>query len=92
MALAERLERGMRASNPEYKRAFPEDHVREYAAGFLRDGADVVVLGHFHVERDLTAQPPSPPGRIVVLPEWKTTRRHLRVGSDGVIEFVKSGS
>jgi hypothetical protein len=29
-----------------------------------------------------------PAGRILVLPEWKATRRHLRVGADGQIAFV----
>lgn len=89
MALAERLERSMRTSNREYKREFPEAQVRRYAAEFLLDGADLVVLGHFHIERDLVAEPPSPPGRIIVLPEWKPTRRHLRVAPDGEIAFVE---
>jgi len=84
------LERRMRGSNPEFKRAFPEREVRAYAAGYLAQGHDAVVLGHFHLERDLAAVPPSPPGRIFVLPEWKESRRHLRVGSDGRMEFVDS--
>jgi UDP-2,3-diacylglucosamine hydrolase len=88
LALAARLEQRMRRSNPAFKGEFPEAVVREYARGFLRAGHDVVVLGHFHVERDLVAS--DPPGRIVVLPEWKGSRRHLRVGPDGAIGFVDS--
>ncbi len=86
------LEERMRGSNPEFKRAFPEEAVRSYAADFLSRGHDAVVLGHFHVERDLVAFPPSPAGRIFVLPEWKGSRRHLRVGEDGRMRFVESGS
>lgn len=88
--LAERLESRMRGTNLAYKAAFPEEDVRAWAAGRFRSGADVVVLGHFHVEMDLDARPPSPPGRIVVLPEWKGSRRHLAAREDGAVAFVDS--
>lgn len=85
--LAAYLERRLRGTNPAHRRAFPEPEVRAYAAGLLARGHDAVVLGHFHVEKDLVAFPPSPPGRILVLPEWKTSRRHLRVRTDGRASF-----
>jgi UDP-2,3-diacylglucosamine pyrophosphatase LpxH len=81
--LVDRLESAMRASNARFKAAFPEEVVRRYADGFLARGHDAVVLGHFHVERALD-------GRIFVLPEWKESRRHLRVGADGSMGFVPS--
>jgi len=77
-------------SNRAYRQSFPEDAVRRFAAARFREGNDAVVLGHFHVEKDLQAQPPSPPGRILILPEWKGSRRHLRVDAEGRIEFVDS--
>ena len=83
LRLADRLEAGMRASNPRFKAAFPEGVVRRYAAGFLAGGHDAVVLGHFHTERELD-------GRIYVLPEWKESRRHLRVTPGGAMGFVPS--
>ena len=82
------LERKMRSTNLEYKQSFPDQEVRDYAAGFLAEGNDAVVLGHFHIEKDLGAEPPSPPGRILVLPEWKEGRRYLEVDSDGQIRFM----
>lgn len=90
LRVAEGTERRMRGSNLAFKREFPDSAVREYAARQLARGHDAVVLGHFHVERDLVAAPPSPPGRIVVLPEWKGSRRHLRLGPDGVLRFESS--
>lgn len=87
-ALADRLESRMRSSNLAYKGEFPETEVRSYAERFFREGADLVVLGHFHVERVLAAVPPSPRGTAIVLPEWKGSKRHLRVGPDGEAEFV----
>jgi UDP-2,3-diacylglucosamine pyrophosphatase LpxH len=80
---ADRIETSMRSSNARFKAAFPEEVVRRYAETFLRQGHDAVVLGHFHVERALE-------GKIFVLPEWKESRRHLRVAPHGEIEFVDS--
>ncbi len=85
--LADGLERRLRRSNLAYKTAFPETAVREYAARLLARGHDVVVLGHFHEAHDLTARPPSPPGRIVVLPLWRDGHVHLRARSSGEIAF-----
>jgi UDP-2,3-diacylglucosamine hydrolase len=82
--LVDRLEAGMRASNARFKAAFPEEVVRRYAARFLARGHDAVVLGHFHVERAID-------GRVFVLPEWKESRRHLRVSPQGNMAFVPSG-
>jgi UDP-2,3-diacylglucosamine hydrolase len=90
LRLAEKLERRMRATNLEYKQEFPEAQVRAYAAPYLRAGFDAVVLGHFHVEKDLLLGPPGPAGRVMVLPEWKGTRRHLQVDADGSAAFVDS--
>lgn len=92
LALAEGLEARMRRSNSGYKGVFPEEAVRAYAAGLLARNADVVVMGHFHVERDFEARPPSPPGRVLVLPEWKGSRRYLRVPEGGSARFESTGS
>ena len=88
--LAERLERRMRRSNLAYKRSFPEAEVREYAAGRFGGGDDLVVLGHFHLEKDLSETGPGR-GRILVLPEWKGSRRCLRIAADGQAGFVPAG-
>jgi UDP-2,3-diacylglucosamine hydrolase len=83
----EGLEDRLREANLNFKQEFPEADVRAYAAGFLGRGYDAVILGHFHVEKDLEASPPSPPGRILVLPEWKESGRYLRVTARGGIRF-----
>jgi UDP-2,3-diacylglucosamine hydrolase len=89
--LAESIERRMRSTNLAYKRQFPEAQVREYAARQFRAGSDLVVLGHFHVEKELAADPNDPlGGRVFVLPEWRESRRHLVVARDGSVGFVDS--
>jgi UDP-2,3-diacylglucosamine hydrolase len=90
LRLADRIETAMRGSNARFKAAFPEEAVRRYAAGFLARGHDTVVLGHFHVERALDVASSGGPKRILVLPEWKATRRHLRIRPEGTIGFVSS--
>ncbi len=84
------VERHMAHSNRTYAESFPEADVRRFAARKFLSGRDTVVLGHFHVEKDLGAEPPSPPGRILVLPQWKESHRHLRVTAEGEIGFVDS--
>jgi UDP-2,3-diacylglucosamine hydrolase len=86
VALAESLERRMRTTNLEMKREFPDDLVRAYAEAQALRGVTAVVLGHFHVERELAAGPGGR-CRVYVLPEWKGSRRHLRVGSSGEMAF-----
>lgn len=90
VAMAETLEKRMRQTNLAYKQAFPEAQVRAYAASRFREGHDVVVLGHFHVEKDLSADSDGASGRILVLPEWRESRRHLVARVDGTVEFVDS--
>jgi len=85
-AIAESLEMKMRATNLDMKREFPEALVRAYAAPYLEAAGAAVVLGHFHVEKELHAGP-SDEGRVFVLPEWKGSRRHLRVTSAGKMRF-----
>lgn len=85
LRLAERLERKMRTTNLRMKRSFPEERVLAYGAAALRSGCDAVVLGHFHEEHRIEAA--EPPGSIFVLPDWKSSRRYLRVGPEGAIAF-----
>lgn len=83
--LADLLELRMRATNLRMKRSFPEERVRAYGAAALRAGCDAVVLGHFHEEHRIEAgEPPRP---VFVLPDWKSSRRYLRMGPDGSIAF-----
>lgn len=86
-AIAESVERKLRTTNRQGKRAFPEAAVRRWAAPYLARGYDGLVLGHFHVEREIVHEAAGRSGRIFVLPAWKGSRRHLRVGGEGTIRF-----
>ena len=80
----------MRGTNLAFRRGFPTEIVQDYAADVFRRGHDVLVLGHFHVEKRISLDRPGSAGTIYVLPEWKGSRRHLAVRPDGSIEFVDS--
>jgi len=89
LRLAESIERRMRRSNVAFKGAFPEIEVRQYAQQLLRPGESDLVLGHFHIEKELELDGDAR-RRVWVLPDWKSSRRHLRVTADGAIGFVDS--
>ena len=85
-ALAEGLERRLRGTNLDMKREFPAAFIRRFAERRIAAGDDIVVLGHFHVERELTIEGRRR-GRVFVLPEWKGSRRHLRIDGSGRAGF-----
>jgi UDP-2,3-diacylglucosamine hydrolase len=89
LALAESLEQRMRRTNLAYKRLFPESEVRAYSERRFGEGYDLVVLGHFHVEKELGFEG-DPKRRTLVLPEWRESRRHVVARHDGAVEFVDS--
>jgi len=84
--VADSLELRMRRTNQEFKREFPTEAVLRYGQRFLQAGCTDVVLGHFHIERELESSEPA--GRVWVLPEWKGSRRHLEVDQDE-LRFVE---
>lgn len=83
------LERRLRTTNLAYKRRFPHEHALRRASGHFRtSGARYLVLGHFHQELRLPAEG----GEVLVLPDWKRSRRHLEWDpATGTMTFVDSG-
>jgi len=83
------LERKFRTTNARYRRGFPERQAEAYARRAFREGAQIVVLGHFHEAR--SEEYPAnggPGGRLFVLPGWREDRRYLRIDTAGKVEFV----
>jgi len=91
LKLAEALAQRMGGTNLAYKGEFPEAAIREYSQQCMAAGHDIVVLGHFHVERLLQLTVEGDERRIFVLPEWKGSRRHLQISPDGQARMVSSG-
>lgn len=90
LRLAGSIEARMRSTNLAFKQSFPERAVRRYAEQMIARGHDAVVLGHFHIEKELRCTVAGRTGRALVLPEWKGARRHLQVDPGGTMRFVDS--
>jgi UDP-2,3-diacylglucosamine hydrolase len=83
------LERKFRTTNARYRRGFPEAQAEKYARSAFREGAQIVVLGHFHEARsEEYPADGAPGGRLFVLPGWREDRRYLRIDAAGKVEFV----
>ena len=90
--LARRLERDMAKTNLRHRERFPEDECRRYALQLRRQGADMLVLGHFHEEKRLAFSGPEGSIEVFVLPAWREEHRLLRLREDGEIAFEEAGS
>ena len=90
IGLAERLERKLRGTNTRHKSYFPEAPAREYAARAFARGVRLIFLGHFHEERVIAMSPGSSyggGGELVILPDWRSSHRFVRVTPDGRWRF-----
>ncbi len=88
LGLALYLERRLRTTNRSMKRVFPETHCRSYAEPRVAAGTDLVLFGHFHVERRIPIEAGGRRGEVLCLPDWRTSRRYLRLHRDGRSEVV----
>jgi UDP-2,3-diacylglucosamine hydrolase len=91
LGLARAIERRLRTTNLAMKRYFPEAHCRRYAEPLVARGTDLVLFGHFHVERRIAIEAGARRGEVVCLPDWKTSRRYLRLEPDGRYAIVPFG-
>ncbi|HWP34641.1 MAG TPA: metallophosphoesterase [Thermodesulfobacteriota bacterium] len=94
LALALALERRLRTTNQAMRSYFPEAHCVRYAAPLVAAGVDLVVFGHFHLERTIPVEAGGRRGHVLCLPDWKRSRRYLRIERDGrwrVVGFDPAG-
>lgn len=81
--LAQYLERCFRSTNQQHKASFPEAVCRTYAQERWEAGFDVIILGHFHEERVLSALLNKKPHTLQVVPAWKDTHEYLSIDEQG---------
>lgn len=87
LPLADRMERSLKPTNPRFKGRFPEAEIRAFARARFAEGADAVVLGHFHTERLVEFPGEGAPRVLAVLPAWREGRRHFYVAPGGRCGF-----
>jgi UDP-2,3-diacylglucosamine hydrolase len=82
------LESRLRGTNVAYKSYFPQETFEAYGRRLVASGVDRVLLGHIHVEKVLEIEAGGRRGRLIVLPDWRSSHRYLRFGPDGSEGFV----
>jgi UDP-2,3-diacylglucosamine hydrolase len=79
-ALVRRIERAMRGRSAGCRTRLPEGHLEAYARALAARGFGGGVVGHFHVEQQRRYDAGGArPFELVVLPDWRSTRRSLRL-------------
>jgi UDP-2,3-diacylglucosamine hydrolase len=83
------IERHLRHRNLRHKTSLPRERFARYGAWLAGRGFDAGAIGHVHVEMELDVVSPHD-GRsrsLYVLPDWRTTRRSLRIPREGAPRF-----
>ncbi|GBC62762.1 hypothetical protein DENIS_3739 [Desulfonema ishimotonii] len=71
--LAEQVRRGMKNTNPVFRKMFPENEITAFGKDCFRDRrVRTVFVGHFHREY---VMPFSPGRRLYLLPDWLSTEK-----------------
>ncbi len=87
-ALANRLvwkiEARLYRSNFKHKTRLPVEMIRAFAQRRLREGVDVILLGHFHKSWTETVEG----GRVEILPAFVEERRWMEIAPDGSTSLV----
>ena len=77
--LVDSTERKLAQTNFKHRVAIPTAAIERFAARRLREGHDVLLLGHFHEERRWEV----PGGKVWLLPAWFHARRLEWIGGKG---------
>jgi UDP-2,3-diacylglucosamine hydrolase len=87
LPLADRLEKTLKGTNPRFRGSFPEGDCRDFALRRFAEGADFVILGHFHSER-LSRYAEETSGKVLaVLPSWRENWRYFYLTAEGEFGF-----
>jgi UDP-2,3-diacylglucosamine hydrolase len=90
LPLANRIERGLKGTNIKYKTKYPEEHCRKFCRERFESGSDIVIVGHFHEEREVKSIVNSKAVVFYNLPGWESGFRYLLIpGKEGDPRFVE---
>ena len=87
-----RLEEKMRKTNQKNKIAYPEQSGRDFLLKMLHAGMDLVIVGHFHLEKTVQMQVASRNVLFYHLPGWEQGFRYLVIpAGKGIPYFTEWG-
>jgi UDP-2,3-diacylglucosamine hydrolase len=86
--IGDALEKRLRGTNVRHKSYFPMEACEAYGRRLVAAGFDRVLLGHIHIEKVLDIEGGGRTGRLIVLPDWRSSHRYLRYSPNGAERFV----
>jgi len=90
LGIADRLEKRLAGTNLDFRRGFPHAECEAYARIRIREGAEILVFGHFHEELRLDYREGDRKGSVFVLPAWRAGHRYLRIDPGAEPAFVSA--
>ena len=81
LRLALHLEKGMRGTNLRQKMYYPEESAQTFASEAAKQGIDLIIVGHFHVQRVIETQAENRTVLLYNLPGWEQGFRYLVIPS-----------
>jgi UDP-2,3-diacylglucosamine hydrolase len=77
LPLTAHLEKKLKTTNMGYRIGYPEEACRMFREQAFQNGADIVIAGHFHQEKELKQQLNSRTVMFYNLPGWESGFRYL---------------
>jgi UDP-2,3-diacylglucosamine hydrolase len=77
LALTTRLEESLKNTNMQYRIGYPEEQCKLFRDEIFQSGADIIIAGHFHQEKQLKEQLNSRTVMFYNLPGWESGFRYL---------------
>jgi len=79
LGLATQLERGLKKTNLKYKVEYPEQACKKFYMQQFEKGADIVIIGHFHQQKEIEIRLGNRNVLFYNLPGWEQGFRYLVV-------------
>jgi UDP-2,3-diacylglucosamine hydrolase len=89
LSLSARIEEKLRRTNVKYKSSYPEEMCRKFCETRFQEGADLVIVGHFHVEREVSLQAGERSVLFYNLPGWEQGLRYLVIPQQGMRPYFE---
>jgi UDP-2,3-diacylglucosamine pyrophosphatase LpxH len=92
--LSARLEKGLKNTNQAYRLNYPEEYCKLFRQEAFAKGADIVIVGHFHEQKEFKEELNSRPVMFYNLPGWETGFKYLVIPQTNedphFVDFEKS--
>jgi len=91
LRMAFRLEQGMRKTNQKHKMYYPDQSIEKFSTALFQSGVDLIVVGHFHMEKSVQMYLENRNVLFYNLPGWEQGFRYLVIPSSGTPYFMDWG-